>query len=313
MKKTKSTPKTKRKQKLVIATVAVGAAGVLGYFGWQYLKKRKQRNAGSPANSYTKVDNSAPIDLSELTTETTKASKPTAKPKAKRSAQFTRNDEFPLKKGSKGENVRLLQQAIINQFGAAALPRFGADGAFGTELVNALKKAGLPVTISESTFNVLTKTPGNDTAPAIGKQLVDAASSADFVKAINLLKRLTSTKDYQAANQTFKAERINGVRQTLVTGLLNAFTSESNKQAIRREFLRMGLQFDGNKWSLSGIEGPAIVTTTGTNVWVDAQTSIQVPARMVLGAEVSRRLDYTLFENQGRYFLVQSSHVQPIR
>ena len=42
---------------------------------------------------------------------------------------------FPLKKGSKGELVQRLQLAI----GTSKLPRFGADGDFGTETQNALK------------------------------------------------------------------------------------------------------------------------------------------------------------------------------
>jgi len=35
--KTSSKP---QKKKIIIASLAVGAAGILGYFGWQYLKKR---------------------------------------------------------------------------------------------------------------------------------------------------------------------------------------------------------------------------------------------------------------------------------
>jgi hypothetical protein len=34
--------KKQQKKKIIVATVAVGAAGILGYFGWQYLKKRRE-------------------------------------------------------------------------------------------------------------------------------------------------------------------------------------------------------------------------------------------------------------------------------
>lgn len=44
---------------------------------------------------------------------------------------------FPLKKGSKGALVQRLQLAI----GTDKLPKFGADGDFGTETLNALKAA----------------------------------------------------------------------------------------------------------------------------------------------------------------------------
>ena len=59
-----------------------------------------------------------------------------------------------------------------------------------------------------------------------------------------------------------------------------------------------------------GIDGLPIVTTMPTTVWVNARESVKVPARMVLGNEVSKRLDYTLFENKGKYFLVQSKNVK---
>jgi hypothetical protein len=44
---------------------------------------------------------------------------------------------FPLKKGSKGALVKKLQLAL----GVDKLPKFGADGDFGTETLNALKAA----------------------------------------------------------------------------------------------------------------------------------------------------------------------------
>jgi hypothetical protein len=61
---------------------------------------------------------------------------------------------------------------------------------------------------------------------------------------------------------------------------------------------------------LSGIDGLPIVTMLPTTVWINARESVKVPARRVLGNEVSKRLDYTLFENKGKYFLVQSKYVK---
>lgn len=112
------------------------------------------------------------------------------------------------------------------------------------------------------------------------------------------------------ANTVFKENRINGVRQTIVNGLLSVFSTDAQKQAIKFEFLRIGLQFDGNKWSLSGLDGLPIITKEATMVWVNATKGVKVPARMVLGNEVSKRLDYTLFENKGKYFLVNTKSVQ---
>ncbi|RYZ26019.1 MAG: hypothetical protein EOO10_16710 [Chitinophagaceae bacterium] len=144
----------------------------------------------------------------------------------------------------------------------------------------------------------------------IGKELYGAANAKDYTKAISLLKKMKNTDDYTAANNVFKQERINGVRQTIVNGLLNVFSTDAQKQAIKFEFLRMGLQFDGSKWSLSGLDGLPIVTLLPTAVWINATESVKVPARMVLGNEVSKRLDYTLFENGGKHFLVQTKTVK---
>jgi len=44
----------------------------------------------------------------------------------------TKNDSFPLKKGSKGAKVLELQKAII-LINPKLLPKFGADGDFGSE------------------------------------------------------------------------------------------------------------------------------------------------------------------------------------
>ena len=107
-----------------------------------------------------------------------------------------------------------------------------------------------------------------------------------------------------------KKKNINGVRKTIVNGLLDTYSSEAQKQSIKFEFLRMGLQFDGNKWTLSGFDGRSIVTREAATVWVNATEGVKVPEKMVLGNEVTRRLDYTLFENGGKYFLVNTRSVQ---
>lgn len=124
------------------------------------------------------------------------------------------------------------------------------------------------------------------------------------------LKKLGSNDDYSKVSAAFSQYRINAVRKTLVTGLLDAFTNEDQKQQIRYEFLRMGLKFDGSKWSLAGFDGKPVVTIEPTSVWINATQSVSVPSQMVLGAEVSRKLDYTLFENNNKYFLVATRSIK---
>ncbi len=302
----KSTKK-QQKKKIIVTSVAVGAAGILGFFAWQYLKKKKEAKKTNDLDSLLKTTN---ITNSTYKPESvTTLPKATYKPKAATATRTVSTDEFPLKKGSKGNNVRLLQEALIAKYGKSILPKYGSDGDFGTETANALKKAGLPATITESTFNVVAPATKVDGA-SLGKELYNATVAKNYTKVLLLLKKMQTTQEYSAANETFKQDRINGVRQTIVNGLLNTFTDDTQKQQIKFEFLRTGLQFDGNKWGLSGFDGKSIVTTGPTTVWVNATEGVKVPERMVLGNEVTRKLDYTLFENNGKYFLVNTKSVQ---
>jgi peptidoglycan hydrolase-like protein with peptidoglycan-binding domain len=304
----KKRPSAKKRQtkKIIVASITVGAVGILGYFGWQYFKKKNQANGNDLDEALKKVK--LPLQT-EPSSKVISASKSRPVKRTYASNSVTANGEFPLKKGSKGEKVRALQQALISKFGASILSRYGADGDFGSETINALKKVGLPVTINESTFNVLVQKVKTD-LKGLGKDLYDAAASKNFSKTLQLLKQMQSVADYSSANEIFSQYRLAAVRQTIVNGLLNTFTNNAQKEAIKFEFLRMGLQFDGNKWSLSGFDGRPIVTTQATTVWINGKEGVKVPSRMVLGSEVSKRLDYTLFENKGRYFLVNTKSIQ---
>lgn len=300
----KTKPAAGKQKKILITTLAVGATGILGYFGWQYLKKKKS----SKPTDIDQFINSIQTPVVTAPVYTALQPKIAAVKTNKPITTSARTDEFPLKKGSKGENVKKLQLALIAKHGAQLLPKYGADGDFGSEVANALKKLNLPSAITESTFHVLTQTASVNAA-SIGKDLYKAAISKDLNKTISLLKQLRTVEEYTTANEQFKLGRINGVRQTIVNGLLNSFTTDAQKQKIKFEFLRIGLQYDGNKWSLSGIDGRPIVTRNPTTVWINVHEKVTVPARTVLGNEVSKRLDYTLFENKGKYFLVKSSSV----
>lgn len=352
--------KNDKAKKIVMTSLAVGAAGVLGYFGWQYYQanaKKKDgdldeallRNgdgAGSGSNTTTTttatppfVDNTAytpppsynppppaaswpPIDYSDPTPSGSQPSGGSAGASAAGSwaaqqgaaaiAAAKSGNGFPLRRGSKGDRVRTLQQALIKRYGKGALPRYGADGSFGSEMVAALKKYGLPDAITESTYNVIVKGGGTKSPqwPDVAKKLHAAAVKKDLNGVLTLLQQIGNKDEYSSTSTAFQAYRIGSVRQTLVNGLLTSFPADAQKQRIRYEFLRMGLKYNGNKWSLSGLIGRTVMTKVPSTVWVNARQSLPVPAKMVLGTEVSRRLDYTLFENNSKYFLVRSDAVQ---
>lgn len=252
-----------RKKKIVLTSIAVGAAGVLGYFGWTYWNKRKQNKTANLFHvSQNNTAGSRMIDTPNTSpaTETNQPAK-TFTPFSSRTAAPSRTpkDNFPLKKGNKRTKVKLSEKVDISE---------------------------------------------------LGNDLYNATITRDFNKVLLLLKMMNNTFDYAKANQVFQTNRINGVRQTIVNALLHTFTSKDQQQKIKYEFLRMGLQFNGSKWSLSGLGGLPIITTVPATIWINAQRQVEVPAQVVLGNEVSKRLDYTLFENQGRYFLVPTRSVQ---
>ncbi len=304
--------KKAKKKKIILLSVGLGAAGILGYFGWQHFKKKKSESKNDEVDKILAPKITEPVYTRPDTI-------PKPKYKLKKEPVYIptipvtpkERDDFPLKRGSKGDKVKLLQQALLDNYGKSILPRYGADGDFGSEMLVALKKLNLPSTVDENVFNVLVKGSGtNTTKDDTAKQLYDAAIAKNLSKVMTLLKKIRNKDDYSTVSSSFKTYRINGVRQTLVNGLLNSFTDEKQKQQIRLEFTRMGLQYDGNKWSLSGLDGIAIITKQSTMVWKDAQTGVQVPGNMVLGNEVATRLSYTLFENKGQYYLVKTNSIK---
>ena len=50
MKSVKMPPAKNKKKAIVLTTLAVSAAGILGYFGWQYYKKKKEKKSELPAD-----------------------------------------------------------------------------------------------------------------------------------------------------------------------------------------------------------------------------------------------------------------------
>lgn len=297
------TAKKSKGKKIMLIGFGLAGAGILSYFGWQYWKKHKAESDGSEGD--------AP-DFSAKNEYTPHPSKPKSQSKTN-SAPPVRNDNFPLRKGSKGDKVKVLQNSLIAKYGQGILPNYGADGDFGSETAAALEKAGLPSSIDESTFIAFTKKPTeNKLSPSdAGKLLYAAAVKKNFPKTLALLKSLKTVSDYTTASAAFQMYRLGGVRQTLVNGVLNTFQDDKQKQAIKLALAGMGLKYDGNKWSLSGLGSTRVlITSQPTKVWRNPRTAVQVPANMVLGKEIKRRGNHVVFENEHQYFIVQAAHVK---
>jgi hypothetical protein len=289
-------------KKIILIGLGVLATGTLGYFGYEYWKKKKEKAADD-----------APPELDLAPPSKSSFSLPSTTPK--------RNDDFPLKKGSKGSKVKQVQEVLLSKVGKDILGKAGADGDFGSKTEAALVKAGYPTSIDENTFNVIVQgsDSGNSSssnesgglnADATATDLYNAATKKNFLNALKSLQKMQTKDDYTSVSESFKNNfHINGVRQTLVNGLLNSFTDAKQKQTIRLQFIRMGLNYDGKKWSLSGLDTASIITKQATIVWEHPHKGIKVPANMVLGKEVAKRGKHTLFENNGKHFLVDTQNV----
>lgn len=121
--------KTHNKRKTILIGLGVLGTGVAGFLGWNYWKNKKKANQEEDTTSVT--------DSTSITTSSAK------------------NDDFPLKRGSKGNRVTQLQNALVKKYGASILPKYGVDGMFGKEVEAALVRAKMPTSISETNYTKL--------------------------------------------------------------------------------------------------------------------------------------------------------------
>jgi hypothetical protein len=103
--------------------IIAGALAVLGiYLIYRYYKKPKDATSTTPVEP-------PPVYV------------PSTDPK----------DSYPLKKGSKGANVESLQKLLL-KIDSTLLPKFGADGDFGSETEAAVKKLLNKVTVDGNDY-----------------------------------------------------------------------------------------------------------------------------------------------------------------
>jgi hypothetical protein len=311
---TEEQKKQKKKKKIILfAGLGTITAGIAGFFGWQWWKDKKdakqQQHSGESGN-YTPQPNSPYAPAQDTAKNNYHAPAPQG------------NDGFPLKKGSKGAKVKALQQALMAKYGASILPKYGADGSYGNEVIAALKKEGLPSSVDESTYNSIvganaSNAPSNTSnsslsdsdAKDIAKAIYDAVENNNndtdkgFAAAVKTLKRINNTDDYKKVNAVFEANykfwgTLWEVSKSIVTELLDNYTASDQKVSLRLEFSRIGLKYDSNseKWSLplSGLPYQ-LITTSDTEVLDKNGAAIKVKANTLLGNPVGTRKGWLYF------------------
>ncbi len=261
-----------KRKKIFLYALGAGAIGTAAFFGYKLIKGKPVNDASSAEDPEAKIT-----------------------PILKRITANNSNDNFPLKSGSKGAKVIQLQQALERILGKVAMAKITKiDGNFKKGTETALSMAKLPALIDELTFNRLTnpKMLGAGFNPkAMGDKLFTAANRKDFNTSINLLKQISSSSEYASVNAYFIAQQFFSVSKSIVTFLLDSFSSNSfYKEQIKTEFLRMGLKLDtdSGKWSLAGISiKEDIITLRDTYVLDKFNNKIKVGPDTILGARIS--------------------------
>lgn len=221
--------------------------------------------------------------------------------------QSTGGNEFPLKRGSRGTLVTMLQQALSNIIGEAAMKgNGGVDGQFGPGTANALKTAGYPEIVDEATFNKITgRSQGSSIktvldAQDVANKLYRAAQSTNIDAIISSLQEIRSVNEYSAVNEYYKAIPA-FISRTIVTDLLDyAFkTNEPGKLRIRQELLRIGLKIDSTgRWSLQGIGLYRDLITIRDTIVTDSKgTKIPVKRNTIVGDEIQVANGMTWFRS----------------
>ena len=273
--------------KVFIYALALAALGGGGYLVYDRIRRRKiadQNQIPSDNNSDTIIiNNSLPASYSSFTSKMLTSA----------------SDNFPLKRGSRGSRVTMLQQAL-----SKTSPSILTDGIFGPQTAGALKTAGYPEVVDETLFNKITGASNGNVQvifnPAsLAASLYKAAQSKNLGEVLIALKQIKSVADYSSANDYYKKQSF--ISKTIVTDLLEyAFkSSESAKDQIRNEFLRMGLKVSSSgTWSLQGIRLYKDLITIRETVVTDSHDNrIPVRRNTILGDEVEVANGITMFKS----------------
>lgn len=294
-------PKKNKGVRILVAGVALSALGL----GTWYLISRNKSKSKTSGGEFPEAGFSTPDS----------GSKPAAGNAANNSYRETPASDFPLKKGSKGEKVKQLQKLLIEQFGAGILPKYGADGFFGNELLVALQSKSISVPVTEADFTTLSKVDPKTVATDLKKHI----TANDFNSTISTLKKIRNTTEYTDVGKQFRALRYGGVETSIPTALLRKFTTTIQQSQIDTILTtNIGLTKSGDKYSIpSGTAGfgrlrdGRIITTRPTRVWARARHPLSVGKETILGREVSSSNGITEFETIDGYRLfVITDHIR---
>lgn len=241
---------------------------------------------------------------------------------------------FPLKRGSKGDLVKDVQEALMKKYGGDILPKYGADGFYGQEMETALVRKGYPTVIDSNDYaKIVLKDSKTDTSKnddkkdtskggettkfnpkAIAYSLYMSVKNDDVIKALEVLKKIKNKDQYLYVNEEFKKKDIAGsTSMTIATALDYRFgQSKEYKKKINSQLYRIGLKYDGDKWSLSGLGNTSslVRTISPTTIWDKGGKQFAVPAQKVLGRYIRSKNGICEFETEdGKLFFINAHQI----
>ena len=272
--------------KVFIYALALAALGGGGYLVYDRIKRKKlaeQNQLPSDNNDTIIINNTLPASFSTITSRILSSA----------------SDSFPLKRGSRGTRVIMLQQAL-----AKTTPSIMIDGQFGPQTAGALKTAGYPEIVDEILFNKITGSAKGSVQvvfnpSALAESLYKGAQAKNLAQVMDILKQLKSVTEYSAVNEYYKKQSF--ISKTIVTDLLEyAFKSnEAAKVQVRNEFLRIGLKVSSTgTWSLQGLRLYKDLITIRETVVTDSRNNrIPVRRNTILGDELEVTNGMTWFKS----------------
>ena len=291
VKKTTTLKKSQSKKsvkpaKVFIYALALAALGGGGYLVYDRIKRKKlaeQSQLPSDNNDTIIINNTLPASFSTFTSKVLNSA----------------SDSFPLKRGSRGTRVTMLQQAL-----SKTTPSILVDGQFGPQTATALKTAGFPEIVDEALLSKITGSTKSAVQvvfnpSALAATLYTSAQSKNLTQVLSVLKQIKSVPDYSAVNIYYKKQGF--ISKTIVNDLLEyAFKSnEAAKVQIRNEFLRIGLKVSSSgTWSLQGLRLYKDLITIRETVVTDSRNNrIPVRRNTILGDELEVANGMTVFKS----------------
>lgn len=275
--------------KLILLGLGLVGLGVGGYFAYRH---------------FTKDESLETSFNPDIPTENENFEVPTTNSNSGGSSRTSNG--FPLKRGSRGKYVGILQKALARKFGRSVLGHGGIDKIFGKDTERALTSNGLPKVftskmledfikpsktrgkggvIIQSTESGITVSKPKDLAWNLRTDILKGR----FDLVVEKLEKIRTVKDYDLVNEFFKEWLVFGVRKTIVTALLQKFKSESDTKKLAVHFKRIGLvkKSDGKWYKKEGLgnapKHPKIKAIRTAKIWNTKGESLKVPANTILG------------------------------